>query len=84
MAQGLLWQFYRVIKRQGQENEKKIFDIVCFVGGTYLVAYSLLSPEGLLFRGCSYETSTKIIFALGCCIIVLGFLVNKWRKEVKK
>jgi len=57
---------------------KKIFDIICFVGGSFLLGYSLFNFLGAQIR---YFESSRIGIGLGLSLISLGFLVNKWRKE---
>ena len=60
---------------------KKIFDVICFVGGSFLLGYSLFNFRG---RQIIYFESGRIGIGLGFSLIVLGFLVNKWRKESKE
>ena len=57
---------------------KKIFDIICFVGGSFLLGFYLFD---FWSRFIGYSEGSRIGIGLGLSLISLGFLVNKWRKE---
>jgi len=69
----------------------KIFDILCFIVGPYLVAYHLLDfkvgpgirlskekPPSYFYY---YTSDSQIWFAIGICLVCLGFLIKFWKKR---
>ena len=73
----------------------KIVDIICFVGGSMLIVYNLLDfnnsgGAAFLFGSDSssdsccyyYSDSAQILAAFGLALIVLGFLIRSWRKDI--
>lgn len=72
----------------------KAFDLICFVGSPYLIAYNLLNfdvgpittkgSESLVYAPAyyyHYTLGTQIGFALGVSLVCLGFLVKAWKKK---
>lgn len=70
----------------------KMFDILYFIVGPYLVAYHLLdfkvgprfdfTGEKLPFY--YYTSDSQIWFAVGICLVCFGFLMKSWKNDNKK
>lgn len=62
----------------------KLCDILCLIVGPYLVAYHLLDFKYRWSPSHYYYTSdSRNGFAIGICLICLGFLMRAWKNDNK-
>jgi hypothetical protein len=67
----------------------KIIDLICFVGGSFLLFFNLVDLKYHRFGIMSsdsggyyyYSQDNQISIAVGLGLIVVGFLIRSWRKD---
>ena len=68
----------------------KIIDIICFVVGSALFIHTLFdfhASSGIGLRETEafptyyYTNEQTILLTIGICLIVIGFIIHRWRKE---
>lgn len=70
----------------------KMFDVLCFIAGPYLATYHLLDfnvgPKSLPYEKLPsyyyyYTSDSQMWFAIGICLVCLGFLMKSWKNDNK-
>ena len=62
--------------------KNKIYDVIFFVGGAFIVVYSLVAGHNAFSGG--FRNWAGGAIAVGVSLIVIGFLRRSWNKKEKK